>query len=110
MCHSCNEKDHALYVKDKYIRRLERKMQNKPTLSTVISSFTLLGILGAILLFSFRTYFDHNHTVLMAQKTQILATENKERIVKLEFETAKDIALINQNMGRVLKILEDKPR
>lgn len=110
MCHACEEKDHVIYNQDKKIRRLERKMLYKPTLTTVISFITVVGFMGSILLFSFKTYFDHNNTVILAQGTRALAEKNREELTALKYETTKELALINLNMTRVLKILEDKPR
>lgn len=110
MCHACDEKDHVIYNQDKKIRRLERKMQYKPSLSTLIGLITVIGFMGSILLFSFKTYFDHNNTVILAQSTRVLAEKNREELTTLKYETTKELALLNLNMTRVLKILEDKPR
>ncbi|MGN0016006.1 MAG: hypothetical protein ACI37O_01540 [Candidatus Avelusimicrobium sp.] len=108
MCKECEEKAHDLYIKDKYIRRLERKMQYKPSLSTLIGLITVIGFMGSVLLFSFKTYFDHNNTVILAQSTRTLAEKNREELTTLKYETTKELALLNQSMTRVLKLLEDR--
>jgi hypothetical protein len=109
MCHTCDEKDHIIYERDKKIRRLERKMTFKAGLPVILGIFAIIGSVWGLTVFSFKTYYSYENTVVLAKETQLMAARNKNEIMVLKYETAKELALINQNMNRVLKILEDKP-